>query len=233
MLLLQRVFSQRIALRQRWHSHLVRLDVSDGSLNNVIFRKYLVLPWCVMGLILYAHPSQAELRYSFLCQDVSSCSELAKEARSLSKRKNLQEAQRIYQRLYATWPDPNLAFDVARVLEKQDRLQDAIPFYLTCIHSPFCLPELQALARNRVGASHPLPGSRGPDPDLGSVRNRSDPIGGLRHAAHNDSSVREPLYKRWWLWGVLGMTLSTIGLGVSFGVYFKRPDGDPVEVMFH
>lgn len=222
-LLLQRVQSQEIAPRQRWHSHLARLNVSDGSLNNIIFRRYLVLPWCFLGLLLYSLPSQAELSYSFLCQDVSSCSELAKEARSLSKRKNLQEAQRIYQRLYETWPDPNLAFDVARVLEKQDRFQEAIPFYLTCIHSPFCLPELQALARNHVGASYPVvdrPGS-----DSAALRDRLPPntLGTPIQAVRIESSSRPPLYKQWWLWTLLGTTAIATSVTVGLIAYAQPP----------
>ena len=222
-LLLQRVQSQEIAPRQRWHSHLARLNVSDGSLNSIIFRKYWVLPWCVMGLMLYAHPSQAELRYSFLCQDVSSCSELAKEARSLSKKKNLQEAQHIYQHLYQTRPDPNLAFDIARVLEKQDRFQDAIPFYLTCIDSPFCLPELQVLARSRVLGSHPVRDRASSDSAALPVRPPPGSLRTLAHAARINSSARPPLYKRWWLWTLVGVAVVSAGVTGGLIKYADRP----------
>lgn len=184
---------------------------------------HLFIACCFLSVLLYWHPSRAEFRYSFLCQDVASCREQVKEARTLSKQKHLQDAQGIYRRLYERWPDPNLAFDVARVLEKQDRFQDAIPFYLTCIDSPFCLPELQALARNHVLGSHPVRDRPSSDSAALPVRPPPGSLRTLAQAARINSSARPPLYKRWWLWTLVGVAVVLAGVTGGLIKYADRP----------
>lgn len=91
-----------------------------------------------LGLLLLLgsiRDSQAETTLPD-CGSDAACSPLYDRAKQASGEHNLPEALRFYKLAYEVRADPRLLFNIARVLHKLDRSQDATLYYRQFLDSP-------------------------------------------------------------------------------------------------
>lgn len=163
------------------------------------------------------------------CTQDTGCLTLKEQAAERSKGGDFVEALRLYKLAYEVRPDPRLLFNVARLLHKQGKMAEAVPYYQKFIDAPVQDEEQRQKAREyleqiQTGTARPAP--KQPD-DLSS-----QPTGRLStEAVRADAqSVGKPVYKKWWLWTTVGsgvLAITAIGLGVGLS---KRQSTVPPDV---
>jgi tetratricopeptide (TPR) repeat protein len=92
--------------------------------------------WIGLFLLLGSGPdSQAETALPD-CGSDAACSPLYDRARQASGENDLPEALRFYKLAYEVRSDPRLLFNIARILHKLDRPQEAVSYYKQFLDSP-------------------------------------------------------------------------------------------------
>lgn len=130
------------------------------------------------------------------CAEDPTCYSLSEQAAAQLDTKNLDEALRFYRGAYEIKADPNLLFNIARVLHKQGKTADAVSYYQKFLASP----SPSTATRRRVQEYLK---------ELETVNSpqAARPVAGTK-----------PVYKKWWFWTILG-TVTAAGIaGAVTGV---------------
>ena len=204
----------------------------------------------VLALLLFALPfhvaSAAAETVTSSCNTNPACQPLFKQAQEQSGMGQLGEAAKLYKTAYDLSADPVLLFNIARALHKQGQSKEAATYYRQYLSSPIDDAEqkrkareyLDQLSRTEEGAP-PEP----PVPDSTAASRQATPSGKIPLGQTGDATARPnslpvspgaglradagtasaPLYKKWWLWTLVGGAVATgvVGLGVGLS---SRPD---------
>lgn len=184
--------------------------------------KVLALVLLVYSAPVAAQPAQPKPP---LCDDDLVCTQLRTEAREHSKENRLDEARRAYDLAFQRRPDPMLLFNLARVLHKANRPADAVIYYQRYLDAGAegrqdlrrKTEEYLEQARREAAAAAP------PSATDGQTA-QSPPVPPI------EPKRSTPIYRKWWLWTAVGVTIAGIAVGVGLGVAARRPtDVQPVH----
>ena len=148
------------------------------------------------------------------CDDDPDCSRIAAQASEHSQAGRFDEALRLYEGAYALRKAPLLLYNLARVNHKAGRPAEAIGYYQRYLEAGAEGSEAnrrkaqQLLEQARSEAGLPLV----PATSSGVMTSGSPPEGAI------------PIYKKWWLWTVVGVAVVGIGVGLGVGLAARRPD---------
>lgn len=127
-------------------------------------------------------------------------------------------AAQSFKEAYEKSGDPGCLFNLALVLEKAERQQDAAMYYEKYLKSDVANSEMQKrkakefLERPRMDPTTLLQAL--PDP---SAQKQPDVRGALRKGT-------TLVHRKWWFWALIGAAAGSIALGVGLGVSAQRPD---------
>jgi tetratricopeptide (TPR) repeat protein len=173
------------------------------------------------------------------CPVNPTCLSLLQEAREQSSRGNLDEAARLYKAAYEVRADPGLLFNIARMMHKQGQTQEAIAYYEQFLNSTNEDAEQKRKARDYlsqlqrlespsppvlpVSPTNPVPS---PNTSSDSVQPPT-PLNLQGPLPRSDARVAStPLYKKWWLWQLVG-TVVSIGIGGAVGAAYTNRGVNP------
>jgi tetratricopeptide (TPR) repeat protein len=196
-------------------------------------------------LLLYALPfpaaSAAAETDTSSCFAKPACQVLFQQAQEQSGMGHLGEAAQLYKTAYDVSADPVLLFNIARVLHKQGQSKEAASYYRQYLSSPIDNAEQKAKAREYLDQLPPtedVPPPNQPVPDSTAASRQAAPLGTNQLGQTGDATARleplplspgaglrmdaatasAPIYKKWWLWTLVGgaVAAGVVGLSVGF-----------------
>ena len=182
---------------------------------------------------------------------------LFSKARELSRQGNLREAVRFYKEAYEVRAEPELLYNIARLLHKMGRFQESGIYYQLFLDSPLDDEEQKRKAREYLEqlkgkqpasrsektvepSSAPTRIEQNPPTEDGaqSVQNpRPSPSASATTTApflvqDTDSTAGTPtplqptpLYRKWWLWTIVGGVVVAGAVGLGVGLTATKPGG--------
>jgi tetratricopeptide (TPR) repeat protein len=182
-------------------------------------------------------PSSAASPGRLSCADDAECTRLATAAHEQSKAGRYDAAQRYYEKAYQRRADPQLLFNLARVLHKAGRQAIAVIYYQKFLDAR----ELDAEERRKAEqylkqaqeegsagtppASPPEPATAVPSPAPPPQAAATAPDAVVVTPVGSSEPHREtPLYRKWWLWTAVGAGVGVIVIGLAAGLAPRRPD---------
>ncbi len=170
--------------------------------------------------------SRAQVKAATSCDADELCDRLARHALDYSQTGRFEAAQRSYKAAYARRPDTKLLFNLARVLHKDGQLAEAVTYYQMYLDAG-----AEGNAGQRLKAQQRLDEARS-ELSLGTVTgkpasNKTQPVSlvpgsAALTSAPPTSSV--PVYRKWWLWTIVGVAAAGAAVGIGLGVAAQRPD---------
>lgn len=156
------------------------------------------------------------------CLSSPVCALLMQQAREQSSTGNLAEAARLYLGAYELRANPGLLFNIARVLHRQGRTQEAAGYYRQFLKSPSADAEQKSKAQEYL--SQVLPPENPPSPlaQLPAI----DPRPNRPSAAQADPVANpKPVHKKWWRWTLVGVGgAAVVALAIGGSVAQWRAD---------
>ncbi|HNN94394.1 MAG TPA: tetratricopeptide repeat protein [Pseudomonadota bacterium] len=177
------------------------------------------------------------------CDADPECSRMAYQASVQSQAGQFGEARRLYEAAYALRPAPILLYNLGRVMHKAGRPADAAGYYERYLAAGAEGSEInrrkteQYLEQARREAGIAVPASQSALPGTTQQNPGSQPAAAIPTArpeknAASNTDRPQPLYKKWWLWTVVGVAAVGIGVGIGVGLAARRPDlSGAVEVI--
>jgi len=154
------------------------------------------------------------------CLAQPACKLLNDQGRQQSGAGQLADALRSYKLAYEVTPDPRLLYSIARVLHKQGQTADAIPYYRKFLATSFTKPADEA---QKAPAQEFLKQCEAVQPPPEPIK--PPPVTTIDPPPTPIEAKRVPLYKRWWLWTIVGGTAAVaIGVGLGVGLASREPD---------
>lgn len=141
------------------------------------------------------------------CSADPACLNLYERAKAASAAGDPDEALRLYKLAHEVRADPLLLFSIARILHKQGKTQEAVPYYTRFLAAPTDDPVPRKKAEEYLaqirGGNRPTPATATPAPTEAPASTSPAPV---------DS---KPVYKKWWFWTVIGVGVAG---GIAAGV---------------
>lgn len=158
------------------------------------------------------------------CSSDAACLSLYERAKTASNQGDLDEALRLYKLAHEVKSDPLLLLSIGRILHKQGKPEEARPYYVRFLAAPTDDPVPRQKAEEYL---QQLNSPSGAAPAKTESPSPASPSTG---APTNPSTEPVPLYKRWWLWTLIGVGVAGgVAAGVAIGVTSSRnsaiPDG--------
>lgn len=193
-------------------------------MRSLLYSGWLLL---LLGLVLWGGGSAHALvlaappDVSSSCDDDAECSRLADEGYEHLQAGRLQKARRSYEAAYARRKDPKLLYNLGRVCQKAGQPTEAVGYYQHYLDAG-----AEGIEEQRQKAQQYLNQAR----SEAATQQFLNPT--PRAGAHAASTLPDakyftqqtPLYKRWWLWTVVGVATACVAVGVGLGVAARRPD---------
>ena len=168
------------------------------------------------------------------------------KAREESNKGKLKEAVRLYKAAYELRPNPVLLYNIARLLHKLTRFQEARIYYQLFLDSPVEDSEQKRKAREYLEAlrEKPSPEKVVPStpvdvtptvPDAAAspspTTSASTPAAAVRSAQPSSNVLATarlgtestPLYRKWWLWTIVGGAVAVGAVGLGVGLSQAKP----------
>lgn len=152
------------------------------------------------------------------CTQDAGCLTLKEQAAEHSRSGDLVEALRLYKLAYEVRPDPRLLFNIARLLHKQGKPGESVPYYQKFIDAPIQdEEEQQQKAREYLEQIRAAALAQKP-----TKKSSSDPTTGLPAETPRVDAppAKKPVYKTLWFWAVVGssvMVASAVTAGIIVG----------------
>lgn len=164
------------------------------------------------------------------CQKSVPCRTHLDKATQLYKQERYAAALDEYQAAYVLQPYPLILYNMARIYHKQGLLADAMAYYqryLDTRHAEraerarMLLAEAQA-EREKKESPRALPAGRAQTP--APAPSVQAPLSAVAAAPVAPVRSSPPLYKKWWLWTVVGVAVLGAATGLGMGLYARGPD---------
>lgn len=198
-------------------------------------------------LLLSGHPASAQSE-SVDSAESPEFQALYGKAREESNKGNLKEAVRMYKAAYELRPNPVLLYNIARLLHKLTRFPEACIYYQLFLDSSVDDSEQKRKAREYLEALREKPTPKGAVPpkpvEETSSQSSAIPSGTpppvdstLTVAVRPSQSVSNaliaqppntestPLYRKWWLWTIIGGVVVAGAVGLGVGLASTKPGG--------
>lgn len=186
----------------------------------------IALPGTALGALLLAARMVSAQPAAAHCEDVPACSQQFTEAQRLSKAGAHADALVKFKQLYGQYNDPVALYPIAIQLHRLGRHAEAISMYQRYIDSGHETdPTKIANVRERLSQAQAALDARAAK----RVSSETTPyIATASAAAPTTPAVsgdisRVPLYKRWWLWTIVGVAVAGVVVGSAIGAYAKPP----------
>ncbi|HEX4462815.1 MAG TPA: hypothetical protein VIA18_32805 [Polyangia bacterium] len=137
-----------------------------------------------------------------------------------------------FQAAYRALPDPVFLYNLAQSYRLSDAPEQALYFYQTYLRSTTNAPD-RAEVEDRIAALQKVIADKKSAPRAAPAEPKTEatvapavvvaptvpaPAPLATSAADHSRSDRKPIYKRWWLWTVVGVVLVGTGVGVGVGL---------------
>lgn len=171
---------------------------------------YLTLP-----LVLLLALSGSARAAAPSCDEDPTCQQLAAEGLEHFGAGRFAEAQKSYERAFALRADPTLLYNLARATHKAGRLAEAESYYQRFLAAGAAgdpaqqQKAAQYLAEVRKTLAPPIQ----PNPLVSTPATTPSP-----------EPARGPLYRKPWLWAVVGVVVAGTAVGLGVGLAARRPD---------
>lgn len=174
-----------------------------------------------LGVSMWLWPASGQtLDLASDCTANTACQSLFDQATQQSAAGQLVGALRSYKQAYEVTPDPHLLYSIGRVLQKQGKFAEAIPYYCQFIDSKLDDDAQKNIARTYLAQCEAavLPP---PPPPVDST-----PPGAaiVKPLAGDKGGKTKPIYRRWWFWTIIGTAVAAgVAGGVASGVVASQP----------
>ena len=198
-------------------------------------------------LFLSGHPASAQSE-SVDSAESPEFQALYGKAREESNKGNLKDAVRMYKAAYELRPNPVLLYNIARLLHKLTRFQEACIYYQLFLDSPVEDSEQKRKAREYLEALREMPTPKGAMPPKPVEEKSSQssaipsgtppPVDSTQTVAvrpsqsvSNAPTAQPPntestsLYRKWWLWTIVGGVVVAGAVGLGVGLASTKPGG--------
>lgn len=165
---------------------------------------------CPFALLLLAVPGAVR------AQRLDECSRIDAEAFAHMQASRLDEAQRAYERAYALCRDPKLLYNLGRAVHKAGQPAKAAGYYQHYLATRVETDPVQIQRAQQFLAQAQREAAASPAGSLGLT-----PAPGWPRDAGTSPT---PVYKKWWLWTLVGVGVAGVAVGVGLGVAARRPD---------
>lgn len=164
------------------------------------------------------------------CEQNPACRSHLTRANRLYEQGIFSGALEEYQAAYVLQPYPLILYNIARIHHRQGHLAEAMTYYRRYLETGHAerqerTRQLLAEAEQELGAQtrpQPPPPAVAPAPPAIAV---APPLSLQGAQAPAAVPTREtPLYKRWWLWTVIGVTAAGAATALGIGLYARGPD---------
>lgn len=168
-------------------------------------RRRLAGPSILLACLCLAGPAVAQADTVVPnCSADPACLSLYERAKAASAAGDLDESLRLYKLAHEVRPDPLLLFSIARILHKQGKTREAVPYYTRFLAAPTEDPAPRRKAEEYLAQ---IRGQTPTNPDVATDPAPKEPQAATPAAATEST----PVYKKWWFW-------TLIGVGVAGGV---------------
>lgn len=168
-------------------------------------RRRLAGPSILLACLCLASPAVAQADTVVPdCSADPACLSLYERAKAASAAGDLDESLRLYKLAHEVRADPLLLFSIARILHKQGKTREAVPYYTRFLAAPTEDPAPRRKAEEYLAQ---IRGQTPSSPEVATDPTPKEP------QATTPAPVAEstPVYKKWWFW-------TLIGVGVAGGV---------------
>ncbi len=159
------------------------------------------------------------------CLQQPNCRDLYDGARRLSQSQQYEGALVMYQSAYALQPRPWLLVNIGRMQHKLGHPEQAIVTYKRFLDDPTTATDMafSAKAHEFLEAAQR---------ELAEQQAKLHPVAPPISLPSPSPPPPRPLYKKWWLWTIVGgaVALTAIGIGVGIGVSSQNQIGVPSGV---
>lgn len=172
--------------------------------------------------------SRAQTAADDPCLRELACQRLLAKAQSASQDQRYEDALIIYKKAHNLSSAPWLLVNIGRMQHKLGRYQEAKNNYLRYLESPRQPQddEQRTTAQNFLAQAE---SQLSPKPDALHLSVSAAP------AAPPPAESPRPLYKKWWLWTIVGGVVAGGVAATIAGVYLTRPSlpSVPADAQFH
>lgn len=170
------------------------------------------------------------------CFAVAECSALAGKGKQAHNERRYDDALRSYQAAYDRVADPRLLLLRGRSLFKQGHPDRALDLYRAAFPQLSDDGERKDAAEFIRQAEAALHGqgvtsqsvAAAPNGQLSSSKAGFDPQVGVVAAPSSliaaPGGQRQPAYKRWWFWTIVGVSVAAAATGIALGIAAREPD---------
>lgn len=178
------------------------------------------------------------------CENSPACKSHLHNATQLYEKGSYGPALEEFQAAYVLSPYPPILYNIARLHHKQNRLTDAISYYQRYLDSAHkeqgerartFLAEAQAALASKTQPppeqpTQPLPAVAVPappaliPPEPPSVSPAAPAAGLLVKRVEPTPRASKPIYRKWWFWTVVGVTVIGASTALGIGLAARGPD---------
>jgi tetratricopeptide (TPR) repeat protein len=189
-------------------------------------------PWLVTALILLLAPLAPVAR----AEDNKQVAKQAYlEGQRLFELGEYQKALDSFKRAYLAFDDPAFLFNLGQCYRMLDNKVDAVRSYKQFLRKVPDAPNRVAIEKivadleaaieqDRLARSRPPEGVQAPNGEGGAAAGTSAGASGALTATATRPSERQPAYKKWWVWTIVGGVV-VAGVAVGLGVGLASRSG--------
>jgi hypothetical protein len=155
------------------------------------------------------------------CVADSACRVHYRNARRFSKAGNLEAALKEYQAAYGLQPIPRLLFNIARTHHKLGQLPQAVENYDKYLAAPQKGDE-ETVAKAK---QHREQAQREIQASSGNQQPAATPPAAVVAQPSEDQPVKQPVYKKWWFWTIIGVGTAVVLAGIIGGTVSAGSSG--------
>lgn len=161
------------------------------------------------------------------CLKIPACDDQYYQAAQISKAGAHEEALAKFQILYRQHPDPVILYAIAIQLHRLGRHAEAITMYQRYLASGHAKDPVK-IAQVHEHISEANQELTATESRRGSVQVADGNLRAMSTLvttqANSAVPTAKPIYKQWWLWTIVGVTVAGVVVGASLGAYALPPN---------
>lgn len=182
------------------------------------------LLWLVLWLSLLVNAARAAGPASS-CDDDLTCKKLAAQGITSFGVGRYEEAEEHFAQAYALRADPALLYNLGRTVHKAGRPREAVRYYQQFLESGAAGDaEQRRKAQQYLSQAQKESASPLVTPPLPLSGPTPTPSGSAIQSPPSAEPPRAPLYRKPWLWAIVGVVVAGAAVGLGVGLAARRPD---------